>query len=334
MSTVAGWQKGVRRLFAESPIAGPLATLIIVLVLLSLFVPHFFTLRSASGILNAATLSGMVTIGVTLLMISGEFDLSVGALVAAGGYLFAFNTMNGGSPLVAVLLALLIPAILGALNGLILIWTGIPSFIVTLGTGSIYRGAVWLLSGGMLVQTLERPLAYEVFNGRLDVVNDLFQGASFRTAALWLVGVALIFQCVLTRTRYGNHVFATGGNPGAAQAQGANVKRVKVINFAVSGALAGFAGVLLFSQFRSVRVASGAGMELNAMAAAVVGGALLSGGAGSIWGALIGVLLISALRTGVVLLDIPFIPADNFQAVVGATIVAAVILNKWLRGRS
>ena len=214
MSTVSGWQKGVRRLFAESTIAGPLATLIIVLILLSLFVPHFFTLRSASGILNAATLSGMVTIGVTLLMISGEFDLSVGTLVAAGGYLFAFNTMNGGSPLVAVLLALLVPALLGALNGLILIWTGIPSFVVTLGTSSIYRGAVWLLSGGMLVQTLERPLAYEVFNGRLDVINDLFQGASFRTAALWLVGVALLVQYVLTCTRYGNHVFAVGGNPG------------------------------------------------------------------------------------------------------------------------
>jgi len=334
MTNVAARRLHFRRLFAESPIAGPLATLIIVFVLLSVFVPQFLTLRSISGILNAATLTGMVTIGVTLLMISGEFDLSVGTLVAAGGYLFAFNTMNGGSPLVAVLLALLIPAILGALNGLILIWTRIPSFIVTLGTSSIYRGAVWLLSGGVLVQTLERPLVYEVFNGRLDVINNLFENASFRTAALWLLGVALLFQYVLTCTRYGNHVFAVGGNPAAAKAQGANVNRVKVINFAISGALAGFAGVLLFSQYRSVRVATGAGMELSAIAAAVVGGTLLTGGAGSIWGALIGVLLISALRTGVILLDIPFVPADNFQAVVGVTIVVAVILNHWLRRRA
>jgi simple sugar transport system permease protein len=311
-----------------------LATLVVVFILFSLFVPHFLTWRTVSGILNASTLVGMVTIGVTLLMISGEFDLSVGALSAMGGFLYAFNTMDGGSPVVAVLLALLVPAALGALNGLILVWTGIPSFIVTLGTRSIFRGAVWLLSGGMMVQTVEKLTVYNVFNGRLDVVNDLLQGANFRTSALWLLLVVFICQYVLVRTQYGNHVFAAGGNPGAAQAQGVNVNRVKVINFMISGALSGLSGVLLFSQFKTVRIASQAGVEMSAMAAAVVGGALLTGGSGSVWGALIGVLLISTLRTGVVLLDIPFIPADNFPAVVGATIVAAVILNNWLRNRA
>lgn len=334
MSTAAAWQKDVRRRFAVSPIVGPLATLSVVFILFSLFVPNFFTVRTVSGIVNAATLTGMVTIGVTLLMISGEFDLSVGALVAMGGYLYAFNTMDGGSPVVALLLAILVPAALGALNGLILIRTGIPSFIVTLGTRSIYRGALWIVSGGMMVQTLEKLTIYNVFNGRLDVVNDLFRGANFRTSLLWLLLVALICQYVLVRTRYGNHVFATGGNPGAAQAQGVNVKLVKVINFMISGVLSGLAGVLLFSQFKTVKVATGAGMELSTIAAAVVGGASLTGGYGSIWGALIGVLLISALRTGVVLLDISFIPADNFPAVVGVTIVAAVILNNWIRSRS
>jgi len=334
MSTTAAWQKDVRRRVAVSPIAGSLATLIVVFILFSLFVPHFLTWRTVSGIVNASTLVGMVTVGVTLLMISGEFDLSVGALSAMGGFLYAFNTMDGGSPVVALLLALLVPAALGALNGLILIRTGIPSFIVTLGTRSIFRGAVWLLSGGAMVQTLEKLTVYNVFNGRLDVVNDLLQGANFRTSALWLFLVVFICQYVLVRTRYGNHVFAAGGNPGAAQAQGVNVNRVKVINFMVSGALSGLSGVLLFSQFKTVRIASQAGVELSAIAAAVVGGALLTGGGGSIWGALIGVLLISTLRTGVVLLDIPFIPADNFPAVVGVTIVLAVILNNWLRSRA
>ena len=334
MSTTAAWQKDIRRRVAVSPIAGSLATLIVVFILFSLFVPNFLTWRTVSGILNASTLVGMVTIGVTLLMISGEFDLSVGALSAMGGFLYAFNTMDGGSPVVAVLLALLVPAALGALNGLILVRTGIPSFIVTLGTRSIFRGAVWLLSGGVMVQTLEKLTVYSVFNGRLDVVNDLLPGANFRTSALWLLLVVFIYQYVLVRTRYGNHVFAAGGNPGAAQAQGVNVNRVKVINFMVSGALSGLSGVLLFSQFKTVRIASQAGVELSAIAAAVVGGALLTGGSGSVWGALIGVLLISTLRTGVVLLDIPFIPASNFPAVVGVTIVAAVILNNWLRSRA
>ena len=326
-------RKNVWDLFITSPIAGPLATLVVIGVLFSIFVPHFFSLRSMSGIINAATLTGMVTIGVTVLMISGEFDLSVGSIVAIGAYAFAFGTTELDSPLLAVALGLLIPALLGAINGLIFVWTEIPSFIVTLGTLYIYRGAVWILSGGQLIQTLEKQTVYTVFNGRLDLINNLLPGANFRTSLLWLLGMTILFQYILVRTRYGNHVFAVGGNPLGALAQGVNVKRVKVINFIISGTLAGLTGILLFSQFKSVRVATGAGMELNAIAAAVVGGTLLTGGAGSIWGALIGAILISTLRTGVVLMDIPFIPADNFEAVVGVTIIGAVILNNWLRSR-
>jgi simple sugar transport system permease protein len=332
MNSTVTWQKNVRTLFAESSIAGPLATIIIVIILLTIFVNNFLTVRSISGIINAATLTGVVTIGITLLMISGEFDLSVGALVAMGGYLFAMNVENG-NPAVGLILAILVPGLLGAVNGLILIATKIPSFIVTLGTRYIYRGLVWVLSGGAMLQIVEEFPIFNILNGRLDILNDVWPGANFRTSAIWLVVIAILCQYLLTRTRLGNHIFAVGGNPGAALVQGVNVKRTKVLTFVISGALAGFAGVLLFSQFTTIRVASGAGMELSAIAAAVVGGTLLQGGMGSIWGALIGVLLISTLRTGVVLLNIPFIPADNFEAIVGVTIIGAVILNKWLRER-
>lgn len=325
----------VRRWLGQSPITGPLLTLVIIFGLFSLFIPNFLSLQTLSNIINATTLVGTVTVGVTFLMISGEFDLSVGALVAVAGYLFAFNTMNGGSPLLALALAVVVPALLGTVNGLILVATGMPSFIITLGTLSIFRGGVWLLSGGSLLQTLERPLIYDIFNGRLDVINNLLpDGANFRTAMLWMFGLVILFQYLLTRTSYGNHVLAVGGNPGAARAQGVNVQLIKVLNFTLSGAMAGVAGVLLFSQFRSVRVATGAGVELDAIAAAVVGGTLLTGGSGSIVGGLIGVLLISTLRSGVIRLNIPFIPADNFEAVVGVTIVGAAILNHWLRNRA
>ena len=326
-------EKNIWDLFITSPVAGPLATLVVICVLFALFVPHFASLRSVSGIINAATLTGMVTIGITMLMISGEFDLSVGSLVAIGAYGFAFGTVFWDSPWLGIILGLFVPALLGAINGFIFVGTGIPSFIVTLGTLYIYRGAVWLLSGGQLIQTLERPLVYEIFNGRLDIVNRWLPGANFRTSLLWLLGMTMLFQYILTRTTYGNHVFAVGGNPLGALAQGVNVRRVKIINFIISGTLAGLTGILLFSQYRSVRVATGAGMELSAIAAAVVGGTLLTGGAGSIWGALLGALLISTLRTGVILMKIPFIPADNFEAVVGVTIIGAVILNNWLRSR-
>ena len=120
--------------------------------------------------------------------------------------------------------------------------------------------------------------------------------------------------------------------PGEAEAQGVNVRRIKISCFALSGVLAGFAGVLLFSQFKTVRIATGAGEELKAIAGAVVGGTLLAGGSGSVIGALLGVLIISMLRTGVVLTNL--IPADNFEAIVGATIVGAAIFNSWIRKQS
>ncbi len=326
-------EKTIWELFITSPVAGSLATLIVIAVAFSAFVPHFASMRSVSGIINAATLTGMVTIGVTLLMIAGEFDLSVGSTVAIAAYAFAFGTLTLHSPIVAVLLALSVSALLGLVNGLIFIRTNIPSFIVTLGTLYIYRGLVWLISGGQLIQTTQHLPVYEVFNGRLDVLNQMIRGANFRTSLLWLLGMTVFFQYVLVRTAFGNHVFAVGGQARSAMALGVNVRRVKVLAFIISSLMAGMTGILLFSQYRSVRVATGAGMELSAIAAAVVGGTLLTGGAGSIWGALIGAVLISTLRTGVILMNLPFIPADNFEAVVGVTIIGAVILNNWLRNR-
>jgi simple sugar transport system permease protein len=329
----ATWQVKFRRIFSQSTIAGPAAVLIVIFILLSVFVPKFLTLRSVSGIINAVTLSGTITVGVALLMISGEFDLSVGSLMAVGGYAFGTLCM-AGHPVLGLILAIGIPALLGSINGLLLVWTGIPSFIVTLGTKYFYRGMLWVVTAGTMLQTIDRLPIYNVFNGRLDILNNLFKNANFRTSMLWLVLLVIIFQFLLVRTRYGNHVFAVGGNPGAALGQGVNVKQIQILNFVITGAVAGFTGILLFCQFYTVRVASGDGLELSAIAAAVVGGTLITGGAGNIWGALVGALIISTLRTGVVLMNIPFIPADNFDAIVGVTIVLAAILNNYLRSRA
>ena len=333
MTPAETWQVKVRRLFSTSTIAGPLAAFVVVFVLLSLFVPKFLSFRSITGIINAATLSGTLTIGVALLMISNEFDLSVGSMMGVGGYIFAALCM-AHQPILGLVLGLAVPALLGVLNGLMVVHTNVPSFIITLGTKYFYRGMLWVISGGAMLQTIERLSIFNIFNGRFDLLNNLLPDANFRTALLWQLVLVFFFQFILSRTTFGNHVFAVGGNPGAARGQGVNVNRVRVTNFMVTGLLAGFTGVLLFSQYYTVRVASGDGMELSAIAAAVVGGTLITGGAGSIWGALVGALTISMLRTGVVLMDIPFIPADNFEAIVGVTIILAVILNNYLRRRT
>lgn len=333
MRAAETWLGKTRHYFSRSTIAAPLAVLIIIFILLSIFVPKFFSFRSVSGIINAATLNGALAIGITFLMISGEFDLSVGSLLAISGYIYG-SFCVAGQPFLGLVFALIVPAILGAVNGIILVRTGIPSFIVTLGTKYFYRGMLWVITSGTMLQTVDILPLDKVFTGRLDILNNFISGeANFRNSMLWLLLLAIIFQVILSKTKFGNHVFAVGGNPAAALGQGVNVKRVKILSFAISGLMAGVAGIFLFSQYHTVRVASGDGMDLYAIAAAVVGGTLITGGSGNIWGALVGALIISTLRTGVVLMDIPFIPADNFEAVVGVTIVLAAILNVYISRR-
>lgn len=357
------------RSFGNSPIFGPSVTLLITLTIFILFVPNFATWRTTSGIINAVSISGIVAIGVTMLMIAGEFDLSVGAMIAMSGFIFGtistgedtfiVNTLikvglpvEGGNVPLAIAFALLIPALQGLGNGLLLVKTNIPSFIVTLGTRQIYRGLAWIASGGILFQTRADLAIYSTLNGRLDIVNDLLDGGNFRTATLWLLILLYIMQLLLVKTKFGNHVFATGGNVDAAHSQGINGNRIKIWCFVISGLMAGVAGMIGFSQFKTVRVAEQAGIELTVIAAAVVGGTILAGGYGSIWSAFIGILLIASLRSGVVLLEpilsealvnfppflqtflTGFFKSDNFPAIVGLTIIASVILNTYLNKRS
>lgn len=330
VTTVARQEKW-RLLLGDSPIIPPLITQVVIWILFWIFVPNFGTVRTVSGIVGAASINAVVVIGVTLLMIAGEFDISVGAMIAMGAFIFADILVAEGSPAIAVVAALSITAAMGAINGLLTVYTRIPSFIVTLGTRSIYRGVVWVYSGGMMTQITERLPVQDFFSGRLDNVNNLFNQANFRAATLWAIGLGIIFQLILTRSRFGNHVFAAGGNAPAAIAQGVNIRLVKIICFTITGALSGFAGILTFSQFSTVLLVTGANVELRVIAAAVIGGALLTGGSGSIIGGLLGILLIALLRTGTILLGLP---SDNFEAVVGVTIVGAAFLNDWIGSRS
>lgn len=315
---------------AASPSVLPLITLIIVVVFFSIFVPHFGTVRTLSGVLSAASIQGIVVIGITLLMICGEFDLSVGSILAAGGFTFALSFEAGVAPELALVLAILVGALLGAVNGLLTIHLRMPSFIVTLGTLSIYRAGVWILSGGLQVHVSDRLPIFELLNGRLDVINQHLTRANFRFVTVWLIVLMIVFQILLTRTRFGNHVFAVGGQQLAAIALGVNRRMVKITCFVISGSLAGLAGVLVLSQFRQLLVSTGRGIQLQAIAAAVIGGTALGGGVGSIVGGVVGVVLVSVLRSGLVLAGMP---SDNFEPIVGATIILAVIINNVLQRR-
>lgn len=302
----------------------------IAIFMLLLFVPGFGQMLTISNFINAESINSIMLMGTVLLLISGEFDLSVSAMMAMGGYIFAVNTINNRSTLLTILLVLIVTSILGAINGLITLWANIPSFITTLGTSVIYRGAIWVYSGGVIATSQVDLPVYHFFNNRLDAINHLWVGASFQTSTIWAIILAIIFHCVLSYTTFGNHVFAVGGNPNVARAVGINVKRVKLICFTLNGFMAGLAGIIFFSFFRSIMVRTGDGVELLLVAAAVMGGALMNGGYGSILGGFVGIFLISMIRTGVVLLGFP---PNNFESIVGIAIIGVAILNHKLKQR-
>jgi simple sugar transport system permease protein len=293
---------------------------------------NFLTPVCIANILTFASITGIVVVGVAMLMISGEFDLSVGSTFAVASYVFALSLNAGVAPLAALLLALLVSALLGLGNGLIVTWSGIPSFITTLGTMLAYRGIARAIGGGdFAYYTGERPALFDVLNGPLDALNQLSHPPSnFRVSILWFITIAIVMSLVLMRTRYGNWVFATGGNPGAALAQGVAVKRVKVINFVLAGLLAGAASVMQFAHRTSVDPLRGEGMELVAVAASVIGGVRLSGGFGTLIGASVGMLLLTMLEQGLVLMKIP---VQIFRAVAGAILILSVIANTYISRR-
>jgi simple sugar transport system permease protein len=320
---IGGVIKGVRYRLARYPEVGALVGFLVVFLGFALSAEYFLTLESLAGILTVVAELGIVAVGITLLMISGEFDLSVGSVLGVSAMTFALLLQADAPAWLALGLALALAALLGFLNGLIVVTTDIPSFIATLGTMMLWRGLLLVITGGFPIAYFENPLVLQALNSR-------FIG-QFRTSAIWFTLIVLIFHFLLRHTSYGNHVFATGGNKEAARALGVAVKRVKLINFTLSGLLAGLAGCIQFSRFKSVDPLRGQGLELETIAAAVIGGTLLNGGYGSIIGTLLGVLIVGVVRTGLVLAGAP---AYWYQAFVGVILIVAVIINIRLRGGS
>jgi simple sugar transport system permease protein len=316
---------------ATIPEVVALVSFLAVFLFFSLATDTFLTPIAFANILTFGSITGIMVIGVAMLMISGEFDLSVGATFAVASYVFALSLIAGTAPILAAILALLVSGVLGLINGLVVTRTGIPSFIATLGTMLAYRGIVRAIgSGDFATYTGETLTFFNYLNGPITSLNQLFVPVpNFRLSIVWFLLIALIFSFVLMRTKYGNWTFAAGGSPEAALAQGVNVNRVKVTNFMISAVLAGLAGIMQFAHRSSVDPLRGEGMELIAVAACVIGGTRLKGGVGTIFGAMVGIILLQMLEQGLVLMRIPI---QIFQAVAGLFIIISVISNTYLRG--
>lgn len=281
----------------------------------------FLSGDNVRGILGILPEVGLVAIGVTLLMICGEFDLSVGSVFALMPMSVAILLESEVPFWPAVLVGLAIAAAIGFVNGYVTVRFAIPSFITTLGMLFIARSLTVVISGGF------PPLLPD------DVPSWVFTqfigpAGLFRMSFVWFAGLAAIVAALLSLTNFGNWVKATGGFVDAAASMGIPVIRVKIACFMVCSMLAGFAGLIQVLRLGSPLPSIGEGLELQAVAAAVIGGAALTGGVGTIVGAIVGALLIRVIDNGLVLSQVD---ANWFKFAIGLLTILAVVANAWLR---
>ncbi|MFN7267555.1 MAG: ABC transporter permease [Cereibacter sp.] len=318
----------MRRLVKLAMQKPELASAMLLLVLVVLFQIRsegvFLSVNNVRGFLGLLPETALVAVGVTLLMISGEFDLSVGSVFALMPMTMAVLVVAGWPFWAAVAVGLMLCAVIGFLNGWLTIRFDIPSFITTLGMLFMARSLTVVISGGFPPRIKPGEVPSWIFVGFVD------DGGLIRASVLWFIAIAIVISLLLSRTNFGNWVRATGGFLPAASAMGIPTGKVKIACFMICSVLAGFAGMIQSLRLNSFLPSIGEGMELQAVAAAVIGGTSLAGGVGSIIGGLIGAILIRVIDNGMVMSQID---SNWFKFAIGALTIFAVVGNAWLRRR-
>ena len=278
----------------------------------------FLTQDNGVNVASLASQYGIVAVGVTVLMIAGHFDLSVGTIVGLTGWaMYEFGNVLGLPPIVTILCSVAFGALLGALNGVIQVRTGLPSFIITLATSLVYRGLLTMSTSGFPV-VVRFPASYaQAISGK-----SLF---GYRMSLLWFLAVAGLATLFLLRTRMGNWTFAIEQNPNAARNLGVPVARTTVTLFALSGLTSGIAGVVVAVQYFSIDANRGAGWELIAIAMTVIGGTLLTGGYGSVLGTVLGAFMYAMVNTGLLLIGLQGYWVNIF---LGVVVLVAVLFDR------
>lgn len=317
----------VRRLIAQ-PEFGPLVLLVVMIAVFTAINPAFMSLTNISNALTFTVELGLIALAMTLLMTSGEFDLSVGSVFGFAPVVMwtLFNT--GAMTLFpAFLCALLVAVFIGFVNGLMTTRLRIPSFLVTLGMLLVVRGsALWLTSGfpqrtwNSGNQWLAELLVGDFYIGGMRVYMSL----------IWFILIAVALHMVLTRTRFGNWIQATGGNPGAARNRGVPTRTVKMVLFMLTSGMAALAGIISSIRVSAANPNSGTGYELEVIAMVVIGGTVLTGGRGTVIGTVLGVLILRLMRNGIVLIGVPGLAYNIF---VGAIILGMMALHAGLERR-
>ncbi|HVO39412.1 MAG TPA: ABC transporter permease, partial [Spirochaetia bacterium] len=269
--------------------------------------------------LKAIPSLAIIAFGVNLLMIAGEFDLTVGSTFTFTALVMA-KLFNAGVPLwVSVMAALVTGGLIGASNGLIVVRTRVPSFIVTLGMMWFWRGIILIVSSAITESFYPTDFFNNLFTLNVGPIQIQF---------VWMLLIAAISWFILERHRLGNFFFGVGGNRSAASALGVNTNRVKIIAFIITGVFTAFAGVMSTTRINSISPIQGQGLELQAIASCVIGGTALMGGRGTILGAFLGSALMYSIQDFLLLLQAP---GHYLQMFVGIVVVIAAAINEMLK---
>ncbi len=317
----------LRRAFS-APEFGPLVLLVVELAVFYAINPEFLSVLNISNTLTFTVELGLIALAMTLLMTAGEFDLSVGSLFGFAPVLM-WTLFNAGltSLAVAFVISLLAAALIGLVNGLFVTRLKIPSFLVTLGMLLVIRGTALFVTDGFPQRTwsasgqwLANLLVGDFYIGPFRVYASLF----------WFIAAAIVLGYVLTQSKYGNWIQATGGNAVAARARGVNVDGVKVALFILTAVMSAFAGIISSIRTSAANPNSGTGYELEVIAMVVIGGTALTGGRGTIVGTVLGILILRVMRNGIVLIGVPGLAYNIF---IGAIILGMMALHSWLERR-
>ena len=308
------------RLFALLQRHGALAVLVLVLAVSAFTFDQFFTFRNLENVVAQSSFLGLIAVGMTFVIISKGIDLSVGSLLALGGVLAAFSVQVAGA--LALIVPVLVCGAIGLLNGLLIAKAKMAPFIVTLAALLGVRGLVLAIAGERTIAISDAPVF--TWFGRGEVLGI--------DVPIYIMILAFaVGALVLNRTSYGQAIFAIGSSEDAAQLMGVPVNRTKIIAYTVSGALAGLAGALLAARLSAGQPVVGAAWELDAIAAVVVGGTLLTGGYGTMSGSLVGVLLLGVLQN--LINQVGTLSSYTQQMASGAFLIIVVTIQIYLTRR-
>jgi ribose transport system permease protein len=312
-------KKGILKTIRMQEI-GILIILFVLCLFLSLTTETFLTSTNIFNILRAFSWIAISGFGILMVIITGGIDLSVGSVMAIAGLITAMMLKANFGVFLSIIGGILIGALIGFINGLLISKTNLPPFIATLGTMNIARGFCYGITGGWPIRDLPRN-----FNilGQYDIP---FLGVGIPLPVVFMIILGIITSIFLNRTSWGYRIYAVGGNEQAARLSGINTGRVKILVYVLSGVLTAIGGILMTARLGVAAPTAATGYELDVIAAAVIGGASLTGGEGTVLGVIIGAAIMQVLRTGMVLLGFP---AYWQPSAIGAIIIAAIIFDQY-----